>query len=53
MLQASLLDCPFLDPFPFSENGFVVSEVDVCGCEVVEGQMVLSQRGYSHLSEGR
>ena len=29
MLQAALLDCPFLDLFPFSENGFVAPEVDV------------------------
>ena len=31
MLQAALLDCPFFDLFPFSENGFVAAEVDVCG----------------------
>ena len=30
MLQAALLDCQFLDLFPFSENGFVAPEVDVC-----------------------
>ena len=36
MLQAALLDCPFLDPFPFSENGLVASEVDVCGCVVCD-----------------
>ena len=40
MLQAALLDCPFLDPFPFSENGFVASEVDVCGCDVVQALVV-------------
>jgi hypothetical protein len=31
MLQAALLDCPFLDLFPFSENGFVAPEVDAGG----------------------
>jgi len=40
MLQAALLDCPFLDPFPFSENGFVASEVDVGWCEVVQALVV-------------
>lgn len=40
MLQASLLDCPFLDPFPFSENGVVASEVDVCGRDVVQALVV-------------
>ena len=40
MLQAALLDCPFLDLFPFSENGFVASEVDVCGCDVVQALVV-------------
>ena len=36
-------DCPFLDLFPFSENGFVapeVPEVDVCGCDVVQALVV-------------
>ena len=40
MLQAALLDCPFLDLFPFSENGFVTSEVDVRGCDVVDALVV-------------
>ena len=40
MLQAALLDRPFLDPFPFSEDGFVASEVDVCGCDVVQALVV-------------
>ena len=35
MLQAALLDCQFLDLFPFSDDGFVAAEVDVCGCDVV------------------
>lgn len=40
MLQAALLDCPFLDPFPFSENSFVASEVYVGGCDVVQALVV-------------
>ena len=40
MLQAALLDCPFLDLFPFSENGFVTPEVDVGGCDVVDALVV-------------
>ena len=40
MLQAALLDCPFLDLFPFSENGFVAPEVDVCRCDVVQALVV-------------
>ena len=38
MLQAALSDCLLVDFFPFSENGFVASEVDVCGCD--DGQSV-------------
>jgi hypothetical protein len=34
------LDCPFLDLFPFSENGFVAPEVDVCRCDVVQALVV-------------
>ena len=40
MLQASILDCLFLDLFPFSENGFVAPEVDVCRCDVVQALVV-------------
>ena len=40
MLQAALLDCPFLYLFPFSENGFVAPEVDVCRCDVVQALVV-------------
>ena len=40
MLQAALLDCPFLDLFPFSENGFVAPEVDVGGCDVAQALVV-------------
>ena len=36
MLQAAILDCLFLDLFPFSENVFVTSEVDVCRSDVVQ-----------------
>ena len=50
MLQAALLDCQFFDLFPFSENGFVASEVDVCGCDVVQalvGALIVVLQGYS------
>ena len=36
MLQAAILDCLFLDLFPFSENVFVTSEVDICRSDVVQ-----------------
>jgi len=40
MLQAAVLDRHFFDLFPFSDNGFVTSEVDVSGCDVVQALMV-------------
>ena len=40
MLQSALADCLFLDLFPFSENGFVATEVYVCGCDVVQALVV-------------
>ena len=40
MLQAALSDCLSFDPFPFSENGFVAPEVDVCRCDVVQALVV-------------
>ena len=40
MLQAALLDCLFLDFFPFPEYGFVAAEVDVGGCDVVQALVV-------------
>ena len=40
MLRTALSDCLLLDLFPFSENGFVASEVDVCGCDVVQALVV-------------
>jgi len=40
MLQSALLDCPFLDLFPFSENGFVTPEVDVGQCDVVDALVI-------------
>ena len=40
MLQAALLDCPFLDFLPSSDDGFVASEVDVGWCEVVQALVV-------------
>lgn len=36
MLQAAVLDCLFLDPFPLSENGFVPAEVDISRSDVVQ-----------------
>ena len=40
MLQAALLDCLFLDFFPFSENGRVAPEADVCRRDVVQALVV-------------
>ena len=40
MLQAAILDCLFLDLFPFSENVFVTSEVDVCRSDVVQALVI-------------
>ena len=40
MLQAALADCLRLDPFPFSENGFVAAKVDVSRCDVVQALVV-------------
>lgn len=36
MLQAAVFDCPFLDLFPFSQNGFIAAQVDVSWCDVVQ-----------------
>lgn len=40
MLQATILNCLFLDLFPFSENVFVTSEVDVCRRDVVQALVI-------------
>ena len=42
MLQAAILDCrpTDLDLFPFSENVFVTSEVDVCRSDVVQALVI-------------
>ena len=40
MLQASLLDCLFLDLFPFSKNGFGTLEVNVRGSDVVQALVI-------------
>ena len=40
MLQAAILDCLFLDLFPFSENVFIASEVDVCRSDVVQALVI-------------
>ena len=40
MLQASFLDCQFLDLLPVSEDGFSPAEVDVGRCDVVQAFVV-------------
>jgi len=40
MLQATLLDCQFLDLIPFPDDGFVAPEVDVSWCDVVQAFVV-------------
>ena len=40
MLQASLLDCLFLDLFHFSKNGFGMLEVNVRGSDVVQALVI-------------
>ena len=40
MLQAAVLDCRFLDPFPFSDDSFVPAEVDVRRRNVAQTFMV-------------
>ena len=40
MLQASILDCLFLDLFPFSENVFGTPGVDVRGSDVVQALVI-------------
>jgi transposase len=40
MLQAALLDCPFLYLCPFSEDGLIEPEVGVSGCDVVQALVV-------------
>jgi len=40
MLQAALLDCQFLDLFPFSDDGFVTPKIDVGGCVFVEALVI-------------
>ena len=40
MLQASILDCLFLDCFPFYENVFGTPEVDVRGSDVVQALVI-------------
>ena len=36
MLQAAVLDCQFLDLFPFSDDGFVPAEVDIRRCDIAQ-----------------
>ena len=40
MLQAAILDCLFLDLFPFSENVFVTYEVAVCQSDVDQALVI-------------
>ena len=40
MLQAAVSDCQFLDLFPFSQDGFVSTEVDICGCDFAQTLLV-------------
>ena len=40
MLQASILDCLFLDLFPFFENVFATSEVDLCRINLVQALVI-------------
>ena len=40
MLQAALSDSLFLDLFPFSQNSFVATEVDIGGCDVAQALVV-------------
>ena len=40
MLQAAILDCLFLDLFPFSDNVFVTSKVDVCGSDIFQALVI-------------
>ena len=40
MLQATILDCLFFDLFPFSDDVFVSSEVDIRWCDVAQTFLV-------------
>lgn len=40
VMQASRFERLSFDPFPLLQNGFVASEVDVGGCDVVQPLMV-------------
>jgi len=40
MCQASFLNCVFLDPSPFLDDGLVAAEVDIGGREVAEALVV-------------
>ena len=39
-MQASRFECLSFDPFALFKNGFVTSEVDVGGCDVVDAFVV-------------
>ncbi len=40
MLQAAVLDCRFLDFYPFPDDGFVAPEIDAGRCDVVQALVV-------------
>lgn len=40
MMQAPRFKCLSFDPVPLLHNGFVVSKVDVGGCDVAQGLVV-------------
>jgi hypothetical protein len=55
VLQASFLDCQFLDVLPFSEYGFSPAEVDigwrdVLQALVVSAVVVVIHKGFDHLT---
>ena len=41
MLQAAVFDCQFLDPLPFSDDGFFSPEVDIRWCDVAQTFVVM------------
>jgi hypothetical protein len=40
VMQASRFECLSFDPFALFQNGFVPSEVDVGGCDVVDALVI-------------
>ena len=50
MLQTAVLDCQFLDLFPFWDDGFVSPKVDIRRCDVA--QALVGALGVIILDEG-